>query len=103
MQPILSPNCYAPQVRGRFFVPKTIKLLIGSSGTSETCHVPGRRSSITLSAVFTSRRARGAPRQKWMPRPKPRCRFGSRSMSKRSASGNSASSRSAELIQGRIN
>src|SRR5579859_7967331 len=73
---ISSAAYYAPQVRGRFLVPKTTKLLIGSSGTSDMCHAPGRRSSMALRAILASIRARGAPRQKWIPRPKPRCRFG---------------------------
>src|SRR5690348_964440 len=43
---------YAPQVIGSFFAPKTTKLLTISRGRSATCQLPGRRSSMVLSAIF---------------------------------------------------
>ena len=41
----------------------------------------GIRYSIALKAICVSIRARGPPRQKWIPKPKPMCGFGSRVMS----------------------
>ena len=45
------------------------------------------------SAILVSRRAKGAPRQRCGPKPRPRCDFSSRVMSKRNGSGQREASR----------
>ena len=64
-----------------------------SSSTAPT------RSNSSSSTTRISRRARFAPRQWWMPWPKPRCGFGSRARSKRNGSANTRSSRFADASQ----
>ena len=49
--------------------------------------------SSVASDACSSTRASGAPRQKWMPAPKPRCGLGERARSSRSGSANTAGSR----------
>ena len=56
----------------------------------------GSRLNSSLSSVRACSRARLAPRQKCVPSPKEMCGLGSRPMSKRSGSANTASSRLAD-------
>lgn len=65
------------------------------SGAPVTVH-SGERLASSEYAISPSKRARGAPRQKWIPWPNASCRSTERSMSKMSGSENSRSSRFAD-------
>jgi transposase len=75
--------------------PRTVDVRDRRAMSRSTRH-SGNRLSTSSSATRASRRARGAPTQKWAPRPKVRCWPGFRWISKRSGSSKQRSSRLAE-------
>jgi quercetin dioxygenase-like cupin family protein len=75
--------------------PRTVDVRDRRALPRSTCH-SGNRLSTSSSATRASRRARGAPTQKWAPRPKVKWRPGFRWISKRSGSSKHRSSRLAD-------
>ena len=67
--------------------PRRIKLRLRRSASgAHFSRSPGIRRKSVSKAIWASSRASGAPRQKWIPCPNPRCRLSARVMSSRSGS-----------------
>ena len=69
-----SPSIEIQNVTGRALSPRSVDDS-RHSGVAAWSARPGIRRSSVLRAICPSTRARGAPRQKWMPKPKAMCRL----------------------------
>src|SRR5882757_10068217 len=92
---VAPPQAHRDTAMGRCFRPlmRLERSHFGSPASSMVANLL----SISSKKIFASNRASMAPRQKWVPTPKPRCGFGERLMSKCCGSGNTSSSLFAEV------